>query len=151
MTDSTHPIGTLPQLDRVDALRLGVPAMDAMHEAFIEHVNAVLTADDESLPQRLDALHAHLVSHFSEEDAQMRTSAFPSAGCHVDEHAAVLVSVRAVQAVVATGRVDEGRRLADALADWFPEHTRVMDAALSTWLIRQRLGGAPVRIDRRNG
>ena len=89
MTDSTHPIGTLPQLDRVDALRLGVPAMDAMHEAFIEHVNAVLTADDESLPQRLDALQAHLVGHFSEEDAQMRTSAFPSAGCHVDEHAAV--------------------------------------------------------------
>ena len=37
---------------------------------------------------------AHAIRHFGEEDASMQ--GYPSAGCHVDEHAAVLKSTAEV-------------------------------------------------------
>ncbi|MBL8447549.1 MAG: hypothetical protein JNJ44_09085 [Zoogloeaceae bacterium] len=60
------------------------------------------------------------------------------------EHQTVLASVQEVQTLVAQGNVEIGRALAQALADWFPEHANYMDSAIATWLVRRTANGAPL-------
>lgn len=78
----------------------------------------------------------------------MRDTAYGSAGCHIDEHAAVLRSLDDVRAMLAQGRTDVVRSFAHALVEWFPEHVRVMDQGLARWLTQQKLGASPVVIRR---
>ena len=40
------------------------------------------------------------------------------------------------------------RAFAQALADWFPEHARVMDLGLARWLVQRQLGGSPIVLRR---
>ena len=131
-----------------DEFELGHEGMDETHREFVACVQALLLAPDDDLAAALDAFGCHAKRHFGEEDEAMRQSNYGSAGCHVDEHAAVLKSLTEVQAALAHGRVDVVRSFACALADWFPGHASVMDQGLARWLIERRLGGAPVRIHR---
>lgn len=108
----------------------------------------LLTAEDADLGDALAAFAGHAHSHFGDEDASMRETAYRSAGCHIDEHAAVLRSLDEVRAMLAQGRTDVVRSFARALVDWFPEHVRVMDQGLARWLIQQKLGASPVVIRR---
>ena len=78
----------------------------------------------------------------------MQQSGFPSAQCHLDEHAAVLASLGGVLQLVNDGQIARGRHLCRALADWFPEHTQSMDAGVAKWLVKQRTGGAPLKFVR---
>jgi len=125
---------------------VGVTGMDDTHHEFVESVNAMLQAGDEGLAQALGAFIEHARSHFGQEDRDMRASAYESAGCHVDEHAAVLRSAEEVRLALEQGRPEVVRAFAQALADWFPEHARVMDLGLARWLVQRRLGGSPVVI-----
>ncbi|MET3620119.1 bacteriohemerythrin [Burkholderia ambifaria] len=131
-----------------DEFELGHEGMDEMHREFVVCVQALLLAPDDDLAAALDAFGCHAKRHFGEEDEAMRQSNYGSAGCHVDEHAAVLKSLTEVQAALAHGRVDVVRSFARALTDWFPGHASVMDQGLARWLVERRLGGAPVRIHR---
>ena len=134
-----------------EEFELGHEDMDQTHREFVVCVQALLLAPDEDLAAALDAFGTHAKRHFGEEDKAMRESSYGSAGCHVDEHAAVLKSLSEVQTALAHGRVDVVRSFAHALADWFPGHASVMDQGLARWLIERRLGGAPVRILRPTG
>ena len=133
-----------------DAYGLGHPGMDATHREFVACVAAMLDADDGALAAALEVFGAHARRHFAEEDRQMAVTRYGSAGCHVDEHAAVLKSLDEVRDALARGRHEVVRSFARALADWFPEHARVMDQGLARWLIERELGGAPVRILRKS-
>ena len=123
---------------------LGVEAMDATHREFAERVDALMKADDASIPRTLGALAEHLRSHFDEEREWMTSSGFPSAACHLDEHDAVLRSVNEVQSLVAAGELRMARALAFELTRWFPQHTDAMDRGLAKWLVKARLGGEPI-------
>jgi len=140
---------TPPRLRWTDSLRLGETGMDDTHAEFVVLVNALLEADDAGVPAALDRFAEHARRHFGEEDRQMQTTGYPSAGCHLDEHAAVLASVDQVREVVARGDVGEARRLAFELARWFPEHTTHMDSGLAMWVIKRATGGAPLVFRRR--
>jgi hemerythrin len=131
-----------------EEFELGHAAMDHTHREFVERVAAMLEARDDELSAALEAFGVHAKAHFAEEDRQMAETAYGSAGCHVDEHAAVLKSFGEVREVLAAGRKDVVRSFARALADWFPEHARVMDQGLALWLVQRQLGGAPVKIRR---
>jgi hemerythrin len=129
-----------------DDFALGHDAMDGIHHEFVTCVDALLRADDDALAAALDAFADHARRHFAEEDLAMRQTAYGSAGCHVDEHAAVLKSVDEVRTALARGNTAVVRAFARALADWFPEHARVMDMGLARWLVQRRLGGSPMVI-----
>lgn len=131
-----------------DAYALGHHEMDGTHREFVSCVDAMLQAVDDDQASALDMFAAHARRHFAEEDHWMAQTAYGNAGCHVDEHAAVLRSLDEVSAALAAGRHDVVRTFARALADWFPEHARVMDQGLARWLVERRLGGAPVVIRR---
>lgn len=136
-------------LDWSDELLIGHGAMDATHREFVELVNALLQVPDHELGQALSAFEAHAVDHFGEEDKMMRSSDFPGADCHIDEHAKVLESVREVQRMlVEEGKADEVRSLARALADWFPAHVSHLDSAVATWVVKRAHGGAPLVLRR---
>jgi len=132
-----------------DSYELGHDEMDGTHREFVTCVDAMLQADDDGQGLALDAFAAHARRHFAEEDHWMAQTAYGNAGCHVDEHAAVLKSIDDVRAALASGRHDVVRSFARALADWFPEHAQVMDQGLARWLVERRLGGSPVLIQRR--
>lgn len=133
----------------VDEFELGHHAMDDTHREFVTCVDALLRVPDARLADALCAFETHAREHFGEEDRQMAATAYGNAGCHVDEHAAVLKSLGEVHAALAAGRPDVVRRFAEALADWFPEHAAVMDQGLARWLVQRELGGSPVRLQRR--
>jgi hemerythrin len=131
-----------------DDFVLGNPSMDATHREFVERVDRLLAADDARLGAALDDFEQHASRHFAEEDDEMRASRYDAAGCHIDEHAAVLDSLRQVRDMLVRGRLDVVRAFAAELARWFPEHVQDMDQGLARWLARQRLGGSPIAIRR---
>lgn len=131
-----------------DAYVMGFGPMDTTHEEFVACVSAVLSASDAQMPAAMQALLEHTEAHFAAEDTWMTETEFPARECHMNEHAAVLTSVREVLALVQQGRADIGRDLARELAKWFPGHTDYLDSALSHWMCKQTLGGKPVVIRR---
>ena len=141
----TEPVAPLAWRD---AYALGYTPMDDTHREFVECVAAVQKAGDAELPAALDALAAHCERHFEEENRWMRETDFPPRDCHIDEHARVMESVQAVKKRVAEGDLANGRRLADALADWFPGHADYLDSALSHWMFKRRFGGKPMVLRR---
>ena len=127
---------------------LGYIPMDDTHKEFVEHLDALLAAEDTAFLERLEAFERHAIAHFAEEDAWMERTDFPPKECHVDEHAAVLKSVRLVLEQVKQGDIAEGRRLAAALADCFPGHAFHLDSALAHWMVKRSFGGKPIVLRR---
>ncbi|HEY9547495.1 MAG TPA: hemerythrin domain-containing protein [Solimonas sp.] len=131
-----------------DRYKLGYERMDDTHLDFVEKVNALLVADDSTLLARLDDFIIHADAHFGEEKEWMETTGFPAAGCHNDEHAAVMKSVHEVRALLAASADERAlgatRSLAQALVDWFPGHATYLDSALSAWMCKRVYGGKPV-------
>jgi len=131
-----------------DALLMGYAPMDKLHQEFVNCVSALQSASDNDLPHCLLTVETHLREHFETEDSLMVETNFPARECHMDEHAAVLKSVRQVMALLEQGDATECRRLADELVKWFPGHADYLDSALAHWVCKQRLGGKPVVIRR---
>ena len=128
---------------------LGFGEMDATHREFVERLGALMKADDAGVAHALAAMAEHLRSHFGEEREWMKSTGFPSAACHLEEHDAVLRSVEEVQSLAAAGELRVVRALAFELARWFPAHTDAMDRGLATWMVKARLGGEPIVLQHR--
>jgi hemerythrin len=126
----------------------GYAPMDEVHREFLDCVNTLLAGNDAVLKNALEAFAAHASAHFAEENRLMAATAFPSAGCHVDEHAAVLKSLDEVRHALSGGNCAVVRRFAAELARWFPRHASAMDHGLARWIVQQRLGGAPIAVRR---
>ena len=131
-----------------DDYLLGYGPMDSTHREFVEVVSALLTCEDAEVLGHLEAFERHAKEHFGEEGAWMEGTDFPPKDCHIQEHAAVMASVKQVIEVVKAGDVAEGRRLATALADWFPGHAFHLDSALAHWMVKRSHGGKPVVLRR---
>ncbi|WP_229519225.1 bacteriohemerythrin [Massilia rhizosphaerae] len=138
------------RLEWNDAMLLGHGPTDAAHEEFVQVVKALAACNAVTALGCLQAVEDHLLSHFeSERQAMVRTS-YPNMDCHLDEHQKVLDTVLEVNRLAQAGQVGlrDVRRLAAALADWFPKHATYLDSALSTWITKRRHGGAPVILRR---
>ena len=75
----------------------------------------------------------------------MAACGFPPLHCHKGEHAKVLETVVEVRRRVAEGDVELGHKLAEALAEWFPQHAQSMDAMLA--LFMRQTGFVPGQSD----
>lgn len=132
-----------------DALLLGYPAMDETHQDFVRCVGALQSSPDTEFPARLRDTLTHCESHFEQEAGWMKSTDFPAAQCHIDEHEAVLRSLREAEEFLGRGGdLQRVRSIAAALVDWFPAHADYMDAALSHWMSKRKHGGAPVVLRR---
>jgi hemerythrin len=131
-----------------DGYLLGYVPMDDSHRELVQHIHALVSCEDAELAERLRTFAEHAEAHFAEENSWMEKTDFPPKQCHVDEHAAVMQSVYQVLELVSQGDVAEGRRLAAALADWFPGHAFHLDSALAHWMVKRSYGGKPVVLRR---
>jgi len=133
-----------------DARLLGFTPMDEVHEEFYEIALRLVTCTDRNALAAIEAFETHAVSHFEQEDEWMRTTNFPPRDCHIDEHAAVLKSVRDVKAAVAAGQVGANvvHDFGLHLFGWFPGHADYLDSALAAWMTKLTMGGKPVVLRR---
>jgi len=123
-----------PVLAWSEQLAIGHATMDDTHREFVEQLNRVGDAPDEGVLAALDDFIAHTEAHFGQEEQWMDAIEFPPRGCHRGEHEKVLETVREVRKRVADGNVQLARTLAEALAEWFPQHATSMDAILGLYM-----------------
>lgn len=151
-TDLQHPPAAAPaEFAWGDNFLLGYIPMDNTHREFVETVAAMLAAEDAAFGAALEAFIAHAQRHFGEEDAWMRETDFPAAGCHIDEHAAVMKSALEVRERVQAGDFATGRDFARELVKWFPGHADYLDSALAAWMVKRQHGARPIVIRRSIG
>lgn len=134
-----------------DARLLGFTQMDEVHKEFYTVTLKLVICTDENAVAAMEAFEEHAVSHFGQEDEWMRSTNFPPRDCHIDEHTAVLQSVRQVKEEVASGRAGAAlvHDLGMSLFQWFPGHADYMDSALAAWMTKQTMGGKPVVLRRK--
>lgn len=145
------PVATNPHpLQWSDAMLLGHAPIDAAHEEFVEVVTVLANCTQHTAIACLQAVEAHLLTHFAMEQEWMEKTDFPAADCHLDEHQRVLDAVQQVNAHATLGQIglQDVKRLAQAMVDWFPGHVDYMDSALSAWISKKLYGGAPVILRR---
>jgi hemerythrin len=127
---------------------LGESTFDQEHRAFVGAIARLQSCPDDQLIDALNEFERHAIEHFGEEDRQINRG-YPAGKCHLDDHRAVLASVAEVRGLVIAGNLTVGRRLAEELARWFPEHTDAMDRGLVVWIQRKRLGGIRIAMPTR--
>jgi hemerythrin-like metal-binding protein len=126
----------MPELVWNNDLRLDQPQMDRTHEEFVQllaQARAMLAADEsERALASFEDLVEHTTAHFGQEDRWMAATGFSPDNCHARQHGIVLQVMREVLRLARDeGRWDSVRAIADELAEWFPQHARMMDAALA--------------------
>ena len=115
-------------------LHSGDDRMDNTHEEFVTMLNALLlTPKTDQLNLYRECLN-HPVEHFAQEDRWMVATGFSEENCHAGQHATILETMRAVEAHYVQGDTEMISRLAEALAEWFPQHAASMDAGLAQHL-----------------
>lgn len=117
-----------------DRLSLSYAPMDDIHHEFVELCAALSENNPDTFIQRLDALIAHSVDHFEQENRWMEETAFPPAGCHRQEHESVLEVMREVRRRVEEGDTELAARLAEELPHWFEHHVDTMDNMLARFM-----------------
>ncbi len=131
-----------------DALALQQPQIDRTHQEFVELLNALAAAVQPqagaaALPA-FDALLAHTEQHFAMEEGWMAATGFTPENCHSRQHQMVLELMREVRScALDKGEWEPLARLVPALAEWFPQHAEMMDAALVFTM--QQLGFDPAQ------
>ncbi len=123
-----------------DRLSLQYPEMDATHQEFVTLCAQLSQAEDQTdYLLKLEALIAHSVQHFEQENQWMRETQFPPAGCHQTEHDTVLSLMQEVHRRVCDGEMDLADRLAEELPHWFEHHVATMDNMLAQFLRKPAL------------
>lgn len=148
---ATPPFSAVSEkLQWSDAMLVGNGLIDEAHEEFVQVVTSLAECTQHSALTCLQAVQEHLVSHFMTEQELMEKTDFPAVECHLDEHQKVLDAVQkvTVRAMIGEVGLQDVKRLARALTDWFPGHKDYMDSALSAWISKKVYGGAPVVVRR---
>lgn len=116
-----------------DALALQHEALDQTHQEFVDLLNelaAVLDDQAAALPA-FERLLAHTEAHFAMEERWMADTGFAPENCHSKQHHMVLDTLREVRRYAVDLKDWEPMRIiGPELAQWFPAHAEMMDAAL---------------------
>ena len=115
-------------------LSVGNARMDETHEEFVTLLNQLLaTPQSEQLPLYRQFVE-HTVAHFAQEERWMLATGFTADNCHASHHATILETLHAVIPHYEQEDPEIITRLAEALVEWFPQHTASMDAGLALHL-----------------
>jgi hemerythrin-like metal-binding protein len=124
----------MPTLQWSDTLVLGLPMMDDTHHEFVDLLEQVVNASDDTLLPLWRELVTHTDEHFAREDRWMKDTGFSSTNCHTTQHQVVLQVMREGDKRGSAGELAVVRQMADELGTWFPMHAQAMDAALALHL-----------------
>lgn len=132
-TEQSSNLG-LAGLEWSDQLVTGNERMDHTHEEFVTMLNALLITPRTEQLNLYRAFLTHTVEHFTQEERWMLATGFTAENCHAGQHASILETMRAVETHYVQGDGEIITRLAEALAEWFPQHAASMDAGLAQHL-----------------
>ncbi|TNF60529.1 MAG: hypothetical protein EP306_08580 [Burkholderiales bacterium] len=121
-------------LEWSDSLCTGDARMDDTHQEFVSMLNELLATPPARQLPLYRAFIDHTVEHFAQEERWMVATGFAPDNCHASHHATILETMRAVVDHFEQGDTDIINRLAEALAEWFPQHAASMDAGLALHL-----------------
>ena len=108
--------------------------MDTTHREFVDHlaqVQAALEGPQDELLARYDAMVAHTIEHFAQEDRWMKDLGFTESNCHSSQHGQVLAVIHEVRRQHVEGQSDLIGRLLPELMAWFENHAQAADAGLA--------------------
>ena len=107
--------------------------LDDTHEEFVGLLNDFATAlagGGDPMPA-FEALLAHTEAHFAMEERWMAATGFAPENCHSKQHQMVLDTLREVRRyALELQDLEPMRIIGPELAQWFPAHAEMMDAAL---------------------
>ena len=121
-------------LDWSPALSVGDARMDETHQEFTELLNQILATPVDRQLLLYRQFIAHTEAHFAQEERWMQATGFPGDHCHAGQHATILETMNAVAVHFEGDDKDIITRMAEALTEWFPQHTGSMDAGLAQYL-----------------
>ena len=124
----------MPVMEWNENLVIDQGIMDDTHREFIELLNRVADAPEESMLAALDEFIRHSEEHFAQEQRWMEQMTYPPLTCHVKEHDGVLETAYEVRRRVAAGETRFGQVLARAVAEWFANHASSMDHVLALYM-----------------
>jgi len=115
------------------------PRMDRTHVEFVDLLAAAeAAAPGPATDAALRELLAHTEAHFEQEEGWMAQLGFADENCHALQHQSVLQVLREV--VRRHGLAPDAAlvgHLVAALAEWFPVHATMMDAALAMTMVER--------------
>lgn len=126
-----------------ERLRSNYAPMDETHKEFVTLCAALSEDQADTFLTRLDALIAHSIDHFEQENQWMLETGFPPAACHQREHDTVLEVMIEVRKRVESGEADLGQRLAEEMPLWFEHHVDTMDNMLAQFMVKEALSTVP--------
>lgn len=107
--------------------------LDDTHEEFVGLLNdfsAALAGGGDAMPA-FETLLAHTEAHFAMEERWMAATGFAPENCHSKQHQMVLDTLREVRRyALELNDLEPMRIIGPELAQWFPAHAEMMDAAL---------------------
>jgi hemerythrin len=110
----------------------GAPALDHLHQAFIDALKNASTAPDSDFYARYLTLTERSEHIFRQEDQWMDAISFAGTKAHWEQHARVLAALHNTRTAVIQGDLALGRRVVDVLLPhWFAFHLATMDTALA--------------------
>jgi hemerythrin len=110
----------------------GAPALDHLHQTFIEALKNASTATDSEFFARYLTLTERCEHIFWQEDQWMDTIDFAGTKAHREQHARVLAALHNTRIAVLQGDLALGRRVVNVLLPhWFAFHLATMDTALA--------------------
>ena len=115
-------------------MALGVPEMDAAHEAFLDELQRLAAATDEEFAVGFGPMVATVERDFRDEEDMMEEIGDPGLHEHREQHARVLAGLHHAEPYVMRGDIEAGRAVVRLLAHWFMVHLSTLDRALAVTL-----------------
>lgn len=134
MSETANDLPLVTELCWSAELQTGDGRMDQTHEEFVDLLTRLRGLQDGDPVPLFRELVAHTVEHFEQEDRWMVATGFSADNCHSLQHRSILDTLQAVETHYLQGDTEIISRMADALAEWFPQHAQTMDAGLAQHL-----------------
>ena len=126
-----------------DAIKIGVPSIDAEHRQLIVLTNDFLTAaEDEALMPQLAAILGELIvhtrSHFQAEERLLDQCGYPHLAAHQAEHTRLLVEAQTLHDRFCRPEADAKLTMETAhyLQHWLLDHIVTSDKPCRPYLMR---------------
>ena len=132
-------------------LTLGVAFIDAEHQALIDILTELGTAEGAQDRIRLGNLLPRLVSetrdHFANEEREMHERAYPMMSSHVAQHGRFMAELEDLRVRHNGGEVVVVAQVVTFIQTWFARHVDLSDRPLAEWLLcaEERSFAVPTR------
>lgn len=128
-------------IDRNQELRVGVPAIDAEHQALLDICDQFLAAAESGRPAAglepiLAAMITHARDHFTAEERVLDRVGYPALAAHKAAHRRLMAHAESLRSHWEEIDRERVRAAADYLRAWLLDHIRTEDRSFRAFLMR---------------